>query len=306
MTTQPWRLAPLLLSLAACGGAELHGRLDRSTLTAEVTTAVAVDADGRLAEAALGDDGRFALLLGGRGPHAVAFRDRHGRAVAHLVVGEDRRPELDAIGRVDLGVVRPDDRGAGTEPGDDRGAGTEPGDDHGRHQRRGCRAVVDGATVRVESELVRGADDSLASSGDRLPDRDDDRRPDGLDDDPDGDGVCGDDDATSGDAGPAGDDHGGRRAELPYAVELEEGGSFALRDAFRADRPAPVEILEVSMDEGSHRLDALRSGVSFVVTAEDCAHEGNRGRGRDRIFVTWRNPDGSLDLDHLDLRYCGR
>ena len=47
-------------------------------------------------------------------------------------------------------------------------------------------------------------------------------------------------------------------------------------------------------------------GATFIVTQADCDHEGNRDKGRDRIFISWTNPDGSSEIDHLDLRYCDR
>ena len=55
---------------------------------------------------------------------------------------------------------------------------------------------------------------------------------------------------------------------------------------------------------GTWRLTELQAGSSFVVTQADCAHEGNRDIGRDRVVVTWMNLDGSTESDHLDLRYC--
>lgn len=60
------------------------------------------------------------------------------------------------------------------------------------------------------------------------------------------------------------------------------------------------------MEGGSWRLAELQAGTRFTVTEADCTHEGNRDVGRDRIFVAWVNADGSTDLDHVDLRYCGR
>ena len=60
------------------------------------------------------------------------------------------------------------------------------------------------------------------------------------------------------------------------------------------------------MDAPSWRLLELQTSTAFVVTADDCSHIGNSGSaGRDRVFVTWKNPDGSTMIDHLDIEYCG-
>lgn len=93
-------------------------------------------------------------------------------------------------------------------------------------------------------------------------------------------------------------------ADLPYDVKLALGATFRLTDAFREKGPLPQAVLEVTMDGGDWRLAELRADAPYVVTQADCDHDGNRDRGRDRIFVTWRNADGSTETDHLDLRYC--
>jgi uncharacterized membrane protein YgcG len=93
-------------------------------------------------------------------------------------------------------------------------------------------------------------------------------------------------------------------AELPYDVKLEVGDSFRLSDAFAEKGPLPAAIVSVTLEGGTWRLSELRADSTFVVTEADCEHEGNRDVGRDRIYVTWQNADGSRETDHLDLRYC--
>jgi hypothetical protein len=50
----------------------------------------------------------------------------------------------------------------------------------------------------------------------------------------------------------------------------------------------------------------LQAGTAFTVTQADCDHAGNRDKGRDRVFVTWKNTDQSQSTEHLDIRYCDR
>jgi hypothetical protein len=94
------------------------------------------------------------------------------------------------------------------------------------------------------------------------------------------------------------------RAELPYDVRPPLGSTFQLKDAFLAKGTAPAAIVGVTMDGGSWRLAELQADTPFVVTQGDCDHAGNRAVGRDRVVVTWKNPDGTTASDHLDLRYC--
>ena len=109
-----------------------------------------------------------------------------------------------------------------------------------------------------------------------------------------------------------GDDKGGTKpmpsasghASLPYDVRPQLGQSFRLTDAFLLAGPLPAAVLGVSMDGGSWRLAELKANTLFVITQADCTHQGNRDVGRDRVFVTWSNSDGSVQTDHLDLRYC--
>ena len=58
------------------------------------------------------------------------------------------------------------------------------------------------------------------------------------------------------------------------------------------------------MEGTAWRLTELQNGTVFTVTQADCDHAGNRSTGRDRVFVTWQNADGSEQTDHLDMRYC--
>lgn len=125
--------------------------------------------------------------------------------------------------------------------------------------------------------------DTASSVDDHCGDTDDD------------DDTDGDDDDTDGDDG---------EADLPYDVKLALGDSFALGDAFLEKGPAPMAIVSVEMEGGDWRLAELQAGTSFVVDQGDCDHVGNRDVGRDRVFVTWQNADGSQETDHLDLRYC--
>ena len=75
-------------------------------------------------------------------------------------------------------------------------------------------------------------------------------------------------------------------------------------DAFASEGAQPLSIDSVTLDNGSWRLAELQAGTPFVVTADDCAHQGNRDIGRDRVVVTWTNGDQSTHSDHLDIRYC--
>jgi len=93
-------------------------------------------------------------------------------------------------------------------------------------------------------------------------------------------------------------------ADLPYDVRPQLGDTFKLDDAFLARGPLPAAIVSVTMDGGDWRLTELQADTAFTITQADCDHVGNRDVGRDRIFVTWKNADGSTRTDHLDLRYC--
>jgi hypothetical protein len=118
-------------------------------------------------------------------------------------------------------------------------------------------------------------------------------------------GGCDGEHEDSGDSSESGDDEGGE-ADLPYDIEVDVGDTVDLMEAFDEKGVLPTAILDVTMEDGGDwRLEELQSGTPFVVDQADCDHEGNRDTGRDRIFVTWQNPDGSEATDHIDLRYCG-
>lgn len=93
-------------------------------------------------------------------------------------------------------------------------------------------------------------------------------------------------------------------ADLPYDAKVALGQTWRLADAFAEKGPQPKAVIEVTMEGTPWRLEELRSGVAFTVTQADCDHAGNKDIGRDRVFVTWENADGSRETDHLDMRYC--
>jgi hypothetical protein len=125
---------------------------------------------------------------------------------------------------------------------------------------------------------------------------------DGDDDDDDGDGIDDDDDCDEGEGGDSDE------SELPYDIKMQEGKSYTpVPDAFAEKGGQPAALLSVTFDGGgSWRKAELENGSAFTVTAQDCAHVGNRDIGRDRVIVTWQNSDGTTESDHLDLRYCER
>jgi len=94
------------------------------------------------------------------------------------------------------------------------------------------------------------------------------------------------------------------QAELPYDAKLALGQTWRLADAFAEKGAQPARVVSVEMDGSTWRLAELRSGATFIVTQADCDHAGNRDTGRDRAVITWENVDGSIEADHLDLRYC--
>lgn len=120
-------------------------------------------------------------------------------------------------------------------------------------------------------------------------------------DDDDGDGVSNEDDCDEGDGGDGDSDE----VDLPYDIKPQLGDSVSpIIDAFAEKGAQPAAIVDVTMDGGSWRLAELQNGDAFTVTDADCSHAGNRDVGRDRVFVTWQNADGSTETDHLDIRYC--
>ena len=332
------------LGLAACGTTEsrtVSGQLSSSARASGASEVVATSAKGLEVVGAVGDDGRFSLELP-LGSYSVAFRapQASGRTVhfAHLVGRGAGAPR--GVMRVEAGdddldlgaVVRSDDPAAhdanddngvddpathdiGDDNGVDDPATHDIGDDHGQD----CRNVdpSTGGMVSTVSFLVVPSselpfDDNPTSGGGALDDSDDDGRADRHDDDDDSDGICDDDDSSDdsdsdggvddGDSGS--DDDSDGRADLPYHVDPALGARFALADAFAEKGAQPAEILSLEMPETEWRLAELRAGTPFEVTQADCDHEGNSGRGRDRIYISWRNADGSVELDHFEIRYC--
>ena len=103
----------------------------------------------------------------------------------------------------------------------------------------------------------------------------------------------------------AGED--GMRTALPYDVRPQLGKTTSpILDAFAERGKTAPQIVSVTMEGGTWRLTELQAGTAFTVTQADCDHAGNRDRGRDRVFVTWKNADQSQSTDHLDIRYCDR
>lgn len=300
-----WAGALALSTTLACGaGGDPQSPTLRGTLNLQAVghgggVLIAIADDGTELEHPLGKNGELeAELVRGRA-YTFAFEDQ-GRSFAKLVFKKGElaksvlRPSHDDL-VIDLGNIDPlagDPEDCRETPSSDPANPSAPPGD-----------IILFTSVRVAGEHDAPSEDPSAGVFD---DSDRDGIPDSIDDDDDGDGICdGDDDREEPDGGEEEDggeeDHRGR-ADLPYAVRLEVGDTFALIDAFEGATPV---ITEVEMEDGNWRLAELRSGASFEVTPEDCAHEGNRDTGRDRIFVSWSNPDGSHEIDHLDLRYCG-
>ena len=123
--------------------------------------------------------------------------------------------------------------------------------------------------------------------------------------DEDGDGVSDEEDCDEQPGEDDCDDDG--EVDLPYAVSPQLGATTTpIFEAFAEKGAQPTSVVSVTLDGGSWRLAELQSGTPFVVTADDCSHLGNRDVGRDRVVVTWINADGSMQSDHLDIRYCER
>lgn len=201
---------------------------------------VAQAEDGSYATASVDADGHFVIKLAGDGSYrfSVARVAQDGTLVIVTRIRLDAGSYWGHVasgGRVDLGTIRPEDRGHSYGSYDDYYGGHER-----EHERDGGVACVP---------------------------------------------------------------HSGR-ADLPYDVKLEIGDTFRLSDAFLEKGPRPAAIVSVTMEDGAWRLPTLRADQPFTVDAADCAHAGNRDTGRDRVFVTWQNADGSRETDHLDVRYC--
>ncbi len=158
-----------------------------------------------------------------------------------------------------------------------------------------------------DGTLAFTSDGDVDSGGDSddADDEDCDEDGDGVDDaddsDDDGDGIDDEDDCDEAE----GEDSDS--AELPYDIRMAPGQSYTpIADAFAEKGGQPAAILSVEMEGGGAgwRLAELQSGATFTVTDADCAHQGNKDVGRDRVFITWQNADGTSETDHLDLRYC--
>lgn len=318
----------MLLAAAGCGSSEgtVTGRLALSSLRGVQTDVVATLADGTARRAPVGVDGRFLIEVPRGAPLALAFVRRTDAAESHVaqLVRRDRAAVVRVDDDADLGDL--------VELGDDHGDdGDEAGDDHGG---RGCHTMTPGdapggtTITTVPNFLVVGSTELPAETpptAGPLSDDDGDGWPTGHDDDRDDDGLCDDhdddvpglDDDDAPDGGTDDDDDDGDdtpdagtddrddagRADLPYHVDPALGSSFALGDAFLEKGAAPARILSVEV-EGGWRAAELSAGERFTITEADCSHAGNKGTGRDRIFVAWENADGSQELDHFELRYC--
>lgn len=208
----------LAASTAACGGGDdtriVTGKLRLTEFGRTSATVVAVSDDGTRHEMPVGDDGEFEIAVPTGQRHAIGFRDDDApRFFATLVNGAERRPlfELEADDDdIDIGAVSP------VEAGDDTGE-AQPSDDEVSSCRLPTGSEDDRETmVLVTGELPLGASDDDAPLGDDSPlnDSDDDGRPDALDGDVDGDGMCEEpsddgDDTSEGDAQDDGDDTSG-------------------------------------------------------------------------------------------------
>lgn len=300
----------IVLATAACSSKEpmLRGKLDLAAVGRTGGSLVAVSDDGITRTAELGSAGDFQIELEQGRAFTFGFEER-GRHFADLFfrTGDATKSVVrtNSESDIEVGTVEPvpeaeDSECAGNEePANPDPANPDPAMPSDPSMNPSIILFV---STRVAGETEVEAEDP----NDTFDDNDQDGICDDVDDDDDGDGICDDDDAHE---GPGGGDETTNpnpeesRAELPYDVRLGVGDSFALIDAFEGAAPA---ITDVEMDGGTWRLSELQSGTTFVVTQADCDHEGNRDTGRDRIFVRWTNPDGSSEIDHLDLRYCDR
>jgi hypothetical protein len=121
----------------------------------------------------------------------------------------------------------------------------------------------------------------------------------GTDDDKDGDGIP---NAIDCDQQTGEDDDD---ADLPYNFDMRLGKTYRpIADAFAEKGGQPAEVLSIEMTGSTWRLAELLAGTAFTVDQADCDHAGNKDTGRDRIVLRWRNADGTVDSDHMTLRYC--
>lgn len=276
---------PMLL--VACGGGEapVTGKVDLMAFGRTQARLVAVDDQGQRHEAEVRQDGRFEIPLVAGESWALALADDDGVfAPITFKNGAARVSSIRPDDSLDVGAVRPVDDSENRSDDDPH---------HGRCHHLNDDSIRSRGTVLAEAEVDlaghRAFDDHPHPEG-ALGDDDSDFRPNGLDDDRDDDGVCDDDSSVS------------TALSLPYAVKLAVGETFQLSRAFEGNG-TPTNI-SVEMTGSTWRLTELRADTPFVVEAADCAHEGNRDTGRDRIFVAWTDPTGRRALEHLDLRYC--
>jgi hypothetical protein len=178
-----------------------------------------------------------------------------------------------------------------TDPGTGVILSCQPGDGGGSNT---CTDIDEDGDGEPHDEV---ADDSgHHSSFDGSDDGSDDQSGDADDD---GDGIDNHDDCD----GHPGEDHGGGSIDLPYDVRPGLGATTTpIADAFAEKGAQPTAILSVT--GATWRLAELQAGTAFAVTDADCSHAGNRDVGRDRVVVRWSNADGSVQADHLDIRYC--
>ena len=280
----------------------------------DVPSVVAQDGSGRTFDGPVQSDGRFSLTLPIGSEYRLFITDRHlsglqstestvlwpgGRSWAVVGAGttSDGAP-------IDVGTVRPVIDSGTTSDGAGNGTSTDGAGDGSNgggagssgHGSTGGGRTGDGASSgsgkgggpnlcvppKVTQCECTGSGGDGAGSGGKT-----------------GDGAGG---ATGGGAG-SGLEDSGCEADLPYDAKLPVGATYYLEQSFWEKGPSPVKILSVTV-EGGHRQKELAANTPFIVTAEDCSHVGNKDVGRDRIFVTWQNANGSTETDHLDMRYC--
>ncbi|MBI2374941.1 MAG: hypothetical protein HYV07_13175 [Deltaproteobacteria bacterium] len=182
---------------------------------------------------------------------------------------------------------------------DPDGEDEDESDDEDSESRSG-EGDGEGSSSEDDGDSHSGSDSSSEDDGDSHSGSDDGDREDesGADD------GAGEPSGESTDESAGSSSDSDARAELPCNISVPEGSTFKLSDAFLTEGPAPAAILEVQMDGDPWRLEELQTDTPFIVTADDCAHRGNRDVGRDRLFVLWQNLDGSVELEHIDVRYC--
>jgi hypothetical protein len=286
----------MTVCLVGCGSAErgIQGRFEPAMLARAQAELVAVAAGGQISTAKVEPSGAFSILLTTDRTYSLAFRDPTKTAMPFFAQwvfdGDESTVQVVAGEGIDVGELHP-----------------VVSDDVEKDHCRGLSESSSRVELRTsfivssERDLVEGNEPDLVSHiDDALVDTDADLRPDLLDDDSDGDGLCDlDDDGRRDDPGELEE-----TSELPYDVRPQLGDDFSIRDAFLERGPPPSQVLSIEMESGSWRLEELRDERPFEVMEDDCNHNGNRGPGRDRIFVSWLNADGTADIDHLDLRYC--